>query len=72
MKLKRNNIIDFVIFCTLFVFTLITSVLLLHNYAFLGHSPLTWEEIGKGLWKFILTSAVGSLICTINIKHYLH
>lgn len=41
-SVTKNEIIFFVSF---FIFTLLSSILLLHNFEFLGHAPLIWGEI---------------------------
>ena len=67
-SVTKNEIIFFVSF---FIFILLSSILLLHNFESLGHAPLTWGEIRKEMWKFVVVCVIGSFICTFKIQNYL-
>lgn len=66
MKKKKN--IKLIVFFSLFLFLFVTSILLLHNFDFLNRSALTWQEIQKGIWKFIMISAISSFFCNYENK----
>ena len=71
MKKKHVTKSEIIFFVSFFIFLLLSSVLLLHNFEYLGHAPLTWEEIRKEMWKFVVACVIGSLICTFKIQDYL-
>ena len=71
MKKKSVTKSEIIFFVCLFLFYLLSSILLLHNFEFLGHAPLTWEEIKKEMWKFVVVCVIGSFIVTFEIQDYL-
>lgn len=62
---------EIIFFVSFFIFILLSSILLLHNFEFLGHAPLTWGEIRKKMWKFVVVCVIGSFIVTFEIQDYL-
>jgi len=66
MKKKSVTKSEIIFFVCFFLF-----ILLLHNFEFLGHAPLTWEEIKKEMWKFVVVCVIGSFIVTFEIQDYL-
>ena len=71
MKKKSVTKSEIIFFVCFFLFNLLSSILLLHNFEFLGHAPLTWEEIKKEMWKFVVVCVIGSFIVTFEIQDYL-
>ena len=71
MKKKSVTKSEIIFFVCFFLFILLSSILLLHNFEFLGHAPLTWEEIKKEMWKFGVVCVIGSFIVTFEIQDYL-
>lgn len=71
--MKKKSVIksEIIFFVCFFLFILLSSILLLHNFEFLGHAPLTWEEIKKEMWKFVVVCVIGSFIVTFEIQDYL-
>ena len=70
-KKKRVKKGEIIFFFSFLFFILFSSIMLLHNFEFLGHAPLTWGEIRKEIWKIVVVCVIGSLICTIEIQDYL-
>ena len=71
MKKKSVTKSEIIFFVCFFLFNLLSSILLLHNFEFLGHAPLTLEEIKKEMWKFVVVCVIGSFIVTFEIQDYL-
>ena len=71
MKKKSVTKSEIIFFVCFFLFILLSSILLLHNFEFLGHAPITWEEIQKEMWKFVVVCVIGSFIVTFEIQDYL-
>lgn len=71
MKKKRVTKGEIIFFFSFLFFNLFSIIMLLHNFEFLGHAPLTWGELKKEIWKIVVICIIGSLICTIKIQDYL-
>ena len=62
---------EIIFFFSFLFFNLFSVIMLLHNFEFLGHAPLTWGELKNEIWKIVVICTIGSLICTIEIQEYL-
>ena len=58
---------EIIFFVSFFIFILLSSILLLHNFEFLGHVPLTWGEIRKKMWKFVKVREIIELFRNVPV-----